>query len=143
METEFAKDSNTNLNSQSYNDNIHNNETVNEIINLGNDKPTNINRINDIENNQTQESPKYKSLKEKLKPIFLETIDNFNNKNIEERIYLTRVNTRIHDTLLKCVNDLSKEYITSLNLPNYWDIIFCSCYLPSEPIKRTDSNYKK
>ena len=114
----------TNLNSQSDNDNIHNNETVNEIINLGNDKPTNINR-NDIENNQTQETPEYKSLKEKLKPIFLETIDNFNNKNIEERIYLTRVNTRIPDTLLKCVNDLSKEYITSLNLPNYWDINVC------------------
>ena len=53
------------------------------------------------------------------------TIDNFNNKSIEERIYLTRVNTRIHDTLLKCVNDLSKEYITSLNLPNYWDINVC------------------
>ena len=52
-------------------------------------------------------------------------IDNFNNKNNEERIYLTRVNTRIHDTLLKCVNDLSKEYITSLNLPNYWDINVC------------------
>ena len=100
METEFAKDSNTNLNSQSDNDNIHNNETVNEIINLGNDKPTNINR-NDIENNPTQETPEYKSLKEKLKPVFLETIDNFNNKNIEERIYLTRVNTRIQDTLLK------------------------------------------
>ena len=49
-------------------------------------------------------------------------IDNFKNKNIEERIYLTRANTRINDTLLKCVNDLSKEYITSLNLPNYWDI---------------------
>ena len=64
-------------------------------------------------------------LKEKLKPIFLETIDNFNNKNIEERIYLTRVNRRIHGTLLKCVNDLSKEYITSLNLPNYWDINLC------------------
>ena len=91
METEFAKDSNTNLNYQSDNDNIHNNETVNEIINLGNDKPTNINR-NDIENNQTQETPEYKSLKEKLKPIFLETIDNFNNMNIEGRIYLTRVN---------------------------------------------------
>ena len=81
METEFAKDSNTNLNSQSDNDDIHNNETVNEIINLGNEKPTNINR-NDIENNQTQVSPEYKSLKEKLKPIFLEAIDNFNNKNI-------------------------------------------------------------
>ena len=123
METEFAKDSNT-LNSQSHNDDIHNNETVNESINFGNDKPTNINR-NDIENNQTQESPEYKSLKEKLKPIFLETIDNFNNKNIEERIYLTRVNTRTNDTLLKCVNDLSKEYIASLNLPNYWDISVC------------------
>ena len=90
METEFAKDSNTNLNSQSDNDDIHNNETVNESINLGNDKPTNINR-NDIVNNQTQESPEYQPLKEKLKPIFLETIDSFNNKNIEERIYLTRV----------------------------------------------------
>ena len=56
METEFAKESNTNLNSQSDNDNIHNNETVNEIINLGHDKPTNINR-NDIESNQTQETP--------------------------------------------------------------------------------------
>ena len=67
METEFAKDSNTNLNSQSDNDDIHNNETVNESINLGNDKPTNINR-NDTENNQTQESPEYKWLKEK--PIF-------------------------------------------------------------------------
>ena len=124
METEFAKDSNTNLKSQSDNDDIHNNETVNESINLGNDKPTNINR-NDIENNQTQESPENKSLKEILKPIFLKTIDNFSNKNIEERIYLTRVNMRINDVLLKCVNDLSKEYITSLNLPNYWDINVC------------------
>ena len=51
--------------------------------------------------------------------------DNFNNKNIEERIYLTRVNTRINGTLLKCVNDLSKEYITSLNSPNYWDVNVC------------------
>ena len=124
METEFAKDSNTDLNSQSDNDDIRNNETVNESINLGNDTPTNINR-NDIENNQTQESPEYKSLKEKLKPILLKTIDNFNNKNIEERTYLTRINTRINDTLLKCVNDLNKEYITSLNSPNYWDINVC------------------
>ena len=107
METEFAKDSNTDLNSQNDNDDIRNNETVNESINLGNDTPTNINR-NDIENSQTQESPEYNSLKEKLKPIFLETIDNFNNKNIEERIHLTRVNTRINDILLKCINDLSK-----------------------------------
>ena len=89
MENEFGKDSNTNLNSQSDNDNIHNNETVNEIINLGNDKPTNINR-NDTENNQTQETPEYKSLKEKLKPISLEMIDNFNNKNIDERRELIR-----------------------------------------------------
>ena len=94
METEFAKDSNTNLNSQSGNDGIYNNKTVNESINLGNDELTNINR-NDIENNQTQESPEYKSLKEKLKPIFLETINNFNNKNIEERIYLMRVNREL------------------------------------------------
>ena len=100
MKTEFAKDSITNFNSQNDNDDIHNNETVYEIIKLGNDKPTNINR-KDIEHKQTQQSPEYKSLKEKLKPIILETIDNFNNKIIEERIYLTRVNTRIHDTLLK------------------------------------------
>ena len=53
METEFAEDSSTNLNSQSGNDDIYNNETVNESINLGNDELTNINR-NDIENNQTQ-----------------------------------------------------------------------------------------
>ena len=123
METEFAKDSNTNLNSQSDNGNIQNNETVNEIINLDNDKPTNINR-NDIENNQMQETPEYKSLKEKLKPIFLETIDNLTIRTLKKE-YLMRVNTRIQDTLLKCVNDLSKEYITSLNLPNYWDIHVC------------------
>ena len=123
METEFAKDSNTNLNSQSDNGNIQNSETVNEIINLDNDKPTNINR-NDIENNQMQETPEYKSLKEKLKPIFLETIDNLTIRTLKKE-YLMRVNTRIQDTLLKCVNDLSKEYITSLNLPNYWDIHVC------------------
>ena len=123
METEFAKDSNTNLNSQSDNGNIQNNETVNEIINLDNDKPTNINR-NDIENNQMQETPEYKSLKEKLKPIFLEMIDNLTIRTLKKE-YLMRVNTRIQDTLLKCVNDLSKEYITSLNLSNYWDIHVC------------------
>ena len=66
METEFAKDSNTNLKSQSDNDDIHNNETVNESINLGNDKPTNINR-NDIENNQMQESPENKIVKRNIK----------------------------------------------------------------------------
>ena len=69
-----------------------------------------------------QESPEYKLLKDNLKPIFLETIDIFHNKNIDERVYLTRINTKINDTLLKCFDDLSKEYLTSLNSPNYWDI---------------------
>ena len=79
---------------------------MNEGINLVNKTPTNINR-NNVENNQTQESPGYQLLKDKLKPISLETIDLFHNKNIDERTYLTRVNTKINDTLLKCVDDLS------------------------------------
>ena len=52
---------------------ISNNETVTESINVVNNKSTNINR--NVENNQTQESPGYQLLKDKLKPIFLETID--------------------------------------------------------------------
>ena len=84
---------------------------MNESINLVNKTPTNINR-NNAENNQTQESPGYQLLKDKLKPISLETIDLFHNKNIDERTYLTRVNTKINDTLLKFVDDLSIEYLT-------------------------------
>ena len=111
METEFSTDSNTNWNSQSDNVDINNNETVNESINLVvNKTPTNINR-NNVENNQPQEPPGYQLLKDKLKPIFLETIDILHNKNTDERTYLTRVNTKINYTLLKCVDDLSKEYL--------------------------------
>ena len=44
-----------------------------ESINVVNNKSTNINR--NVENNQTQETPGYQLLKDKLKPIFLETID--------------------------------------------------------------------
>ena len=84
---------------------------MNESIKLVNKTPTNINR-NNAENNQTQESPGYQLLKDKLKPISLETIDLFHNKNIDERTYLTRVNTKINDTLLKFVDDLSIEYLT-------------------------------
>ena len=84
---------------------------MNEGINLVNKTPTNINR-NNVENNQTQESPGYQLLKDKLKPISLETIDLFHNKNIDGRTYLTRVNTKINDTLLKFVDDLSIEYLT-------------------------------
>ena len=84
---------------------------MNESINLVNKTPTNINR-NNAENNQTQESPGCQLLKDKLKPISLETIDLFHNKNIDERTYLTRVNTKINDTLLKFVDDLSIEYLT-------------------------------
>ena len=124
MEIEFSIDSNTNLISQSDNVDISNNETVNKSLNLVNNIATNISR-NIVENNQTQESPEYKLLKDKLKQIFLETIDIFRNKNIDERIYLTRVNTKINDTLLKCIGNLSKEYLTSLNSPNYWDINVC------------------
>ena len=40
-------------------------------------------------------------------------------------MYLMRVNIKINDTLLKCVDDLSKEYLTSLITPNYWDISMC------------------
>ena len=61
-----------------------------ESINLVNKTPTNINR-NNVKNNQTQESPEYKLLKDKLKPIFLETKDIFHKKNIDERIHLTRI----------------------------------------------------
>ena len=50
----------------------------------------NINR-NNVENNQKQKSPGNQLLKDKLKPIFLETIDIFHNKNIDERTYLTRI----------------------------------------------------
>ena len=82
---------------------ISNNETVNKSINLVNNTLTNINR-NNAENNQAQESPEYKLLKDKLKPIFLEAIDIFHNKIIDERIYLTKVNTKINNTLLKCVD---------------------------------------
>ena len=103
METEFSTDSNTNWNSQSDNVDISNNETVNKSINLVNNTLTNINR-NNVENNQAQESAEYKLLKDKLKPIFLETIDIFHNKIIDERIYLTKVNTKINNTLLKCVD---------------------------------------
>ena len=84
---------------------------MNESINLVNKTPTNINR-NNVENNQTQESPSYQLLKDKLKPVSLETIDLFHNKNIDERAYLTRVNTKINATLLKFVDDLSIEYLT-------------------------------
>ena len=84
---------------------------MNESINLVNKTPTNINR-NNVENNQTQESPGYQLLKDKLKPVSLETIDLFHNKNIDERAYLTRVNTKINATLLKFVDDLSIEYLT-------------------------------
>ena len=62
METEFSTDSNTNLISDSDNVDISNNITVNESINLVNNTPTSINR-NNVENNQTQESPEYKLLK--------------------------------------------------------------------------------
>ena len=125
METEFSTDINTNWNSQSDNVDINNNETVNESINLVvNKTPTNINR-NNVENNQAQEPPGYQLLKDKLKPIFLETIDILHNTNNDERTYLTRVNTKTTDTLLKCVDDLSKEYLTSLDSPNYWDINVC------------------
>ena len=99
IETEFSIDSNTNWNSGSDNVDISNNETVNESINLVNNTPTNINR-NNVENNQAQEFPGYQLLKDKLKLIFLETIDILHNKSIEERTYLTRVNTKINDTLL-------------------------------------------
>ena len=108
METEFSTDSN-----QNWNVDISNNETLNESINLVNNITTNINR-NNIENNQTKESPGYQLLKDKLKPIFLETIEIFHNKNIDERTYPTRVNTKINDNLLKYLDDLNKEYLTSL-----------------------------
>ena len=124
IETEFSTDSNTNWNSQSDNVDISNNDTVNESITLVNNTPTNINR-NSVDNNQAQESPEYQLLKDKLKPIFFEMTDILHNKNIDERTYLTRVNTKINDTLLKCVDDLSKEYLTSLDSPNYWDINVC------------------
>ena len=97
---------------------------MNESINLVNSTTTNINR-NNVENNQAQESPGYQLLKDKLKPIFLQTIDILHNKNIEQRTYLTRVNTKINDNLLKYVDDLNKEYLTSLESPNYWDINVC------------------
>ena len=132
METEFSTDSNTNLISQSDNVDISNNETVKESVNLVNNIPMNIVEImlktikrKSLKENQRESNAEYKLLKEKLKPIFLETIDIFGNKNIDERIYLTRVNTKINDTLLKCVDDLSKEYLTSLNSPNYWDENVC------------------
>ena len=54
---------------------------MNKSINLVNSTPTNINR-NNVEKNQAQESPGYELLKDKLKPIFLETIDILYNKNI-------------------------------------------------------------
>ena len=40
-------------------------------------------------------------------------------------MYLMRVNIKINDTLLKCVDEFSKEYLTSLITPNYWDISVC------------------
>ena len=95
---------------------VSNNETVNKSINLVNNISMNINR-NNVENNRTQESPECKLLKDILKTIFLEMIDIFHNKTIDKRIYLTRVNTKINDTLLKCADDLCKEYIMSLNSP--------------------------
>ena len=132
METKFSTDTNTNLISQSDNVDISNNETVKESVNLVNNIPTNIVEImlktikrKSLKENQRESNTEYKLLKEKLKPIFLETIDIFGNKNIDERIYLTRVNTKINDTLLKCVDDLSKEYLTSQNSPNYWDVNVC------------------
>ena len=91
---------------------------MNESINLINNTPTNINK-NNVENNLTQESPGYQLLKDKLKPIFLETVDIFHNKNNDEGTYLTRVNKKIDDTLLKYVDDLSKEYLMLLDSPNY------------------------
>ena len=54
---------------------------MNKSINLANSTPTNINR-NNVEKNQAQESPGYELLKDKLKPIFLKTIDILDNKNI-------------------------------------------------------------
>ena len=54
---------------------------MNKSINLANSTPTNINR-NNVEKNPAQESPGYELLKDKLKPIFLKTIDILYNKNI-------------------------------------------------------------
>ena len=70
---------------------------MNKSTNLVNNTPTNINR-NNVENNQTQKPPEYKLLKDKLKPI--KTIEMFQNKNIDKRIYLTRVNTKINKLMI-------------------------------------------
>ena len=65
------------------------------------------------------------SLTDSLTHLLTQSPDIIHNKNIDERTYLTRVNTKIDDTLLKCFDDLSKEYFTSLDSPNYWDINVC------------------
>ena len=46
-----------------------------------------------VGSNQTQPL-EYKTLKDKLKPIFLETIDNLNNQQVDKRIHPTKVNTK-------------------------------------------------
>ena len=78
METALVTDNNTNLDSHSDNSDIRDNEFVNEGINLVNNTPMNMNESY-VGRNQTQSS-EYKTLKDKLKPIFLETIDNLNYK---------------------------------------------------------------
>ena len=116
-ENNFATDIYTNLNCHSDTNDIRRNEFVNKNINLLNDTPTNINERN-VENNQMR-FPEYKTLKETLKPIFSQMIASSDNKNIDERKHLTKINTKINDTLLKCVDDLRKEYVTTLMSINY------------------------
>ena len=100
------------MNSHSDNSDIRDNEFANESINLVGDTPTKINESN-IGNNQRQ-CPEYKTLKEKLKPIFLETIDNFNDKNVDGRIHPSKVyNKKIGQltVIIKCkqTNTYSKH----------------------------------
>ena len=123
IKNKLATNSNTTLNFHSYNSDITDNECVNESINVANYTPTNIKESN-VKNNQTQ-TVEYKTWKGELKSIFLEIIDSFNNKSVNERINPTKVNTKINNIFLKFVDDLSKEYLTSLISLLYRDINVC------------------
>ena len=117
METELAKDSYTNLNFLSNYSDIPDNEFVNECVNLVNDTPTNINE-SIVENNQVH-SLEYKTLRDKLKPIFLETIDNYlNNNSINGKMHPMKVNVK-----KMIANVFEKNRNTNLEIVDYAELL--------------------
>ena len=81
-------------------------------------------------------------LVESLKPSLDRNFETFKLKNIEQRVYTSKINKKIPTDYLKAIKTLAREHLANIDNITFWDINV-SIYTTVVTIKQDQNNLKE